>query len=134
MELQTGLDWLLLDYEAHRQMQTFVRTLNRFYRDHPAMWEIDDSWSGFQWIASDDSEQSVISFQRIAKDGRHLVVICNFLPVGRENYRIGAPDGMASYHEVLSTDGTDFGGEGRHNPGEIPCEEVPCTATQPRLR
>ncbi len=120
-----GLDWLLLDYEAHRQMQTFVRTLNRFYRDHPAMWEIDDSWSGFQWIASDDSEQSVISFQRIAKDGRHLVVICNFLPVGRENYRIGAPDGMASYHEVLSTDGTDFGGEGRHNPGEIPCEEVP---------
>ncbi len=106
------LDWLLLEYERHQQMQNYVRTLNHFYLDHAALWQIDYSWEGFQWIANDDKDQSVIAFRRIDASGHELVVICNFVPVTRENYRIGVPF-AGTYKVVLNSDAADFGGEGR---------------------
>ena len=66
------LDWLLLDYDMHRKLKEFSRTLNRFYKRNPAMWEIDYSWEGFSWISSDDSANSVIAFRRMSAGQGHL--------------------------------------------------------------
>lgn len=103
------LDWLLLQYEKHKQMQGFVRTLNKHYLENRALWEIDDSWQGFSWIANDDNEQSVIAFTRQDKDGNQTVAVCNFVPVERVEYRIGVPQ-AGTYKIVLNTDDSAFGG------------------------
>ena len=79
-----GLDWVLLDYDRHRQMQAFVRELNHFYLEHPQLWENDSDWDGFQWIDCDDRDRSIVTFRRISRSGKELVVICNFCPVVRE--------------------------------------------------
>ena len=105
------LDWLLLDYDMHRKLKEFSRTLNRFYKRNPAMWEIDYSWEGFSWISSDDSANSVIAFRRMDKKGDELIAVCNFTPVTRESYRIGVPD-KGTYRIVLNTDSVEFGGSG----------------------
>ena len=105
------LDWLLLDYDMHRKLKEFSRTLNRFYKRNPAMWEIDYSWEGFSWISSDDSANSVIAFRRMDKKGDELIAVCNFTPVTRENYRIGVPN-KGTYRIVLNTDSVEFGGSG----------------------
>ena len=108
---QQGLDWLLLGYDKHRQMQEFVRVLNHFYRAHPAMWEDDQDWNGFRWLACDDADQSVVAFRRISRTGRELIVVCNFCPVLREDYRLGLPK-AGWYVPVLNTDDARFGGYG----------------------
>lgn len=85
------LDWSLLDYEMHQKFHLFIRELNHFYLDSPELWEQDDSWEGFQWIQPDDAINNIISFRRIDKRGRELIIACNFSPVDREEYRIGVP-------------------------------------------
>ena len=106
-----GLDWLLLGYDRHRQMQDFVRTLNRLYLDTPALWENDSDWGGFQWIAPDDCDNSVISFRRLSRKGQEVLVICNFCPVLREGYRLGVPK-AGWYVPILNSDDEKFGGAG----------------------
>ncbi|MBE7043205.1 MAG: 1,4-alpha-glucan branching protein GlgB, partial [Ruminococcaceae bacterium] len=82
------LDWLLLDYPNHKQMQQYVKDLNQFYLEHPSLWKNDVNWDGFQWLTNDDRDQSVIAFCR--SDGEEeLMIICNFCPVQRKQYRIG---------------------------------------------
>ena len=122
-DYESGLDWLLLDYESHRMLQHFVRSLNQFYREKPALWDNDFSWDGFSWIAHDDYAQSIIVFRRIDHKGRELAVLCNFTPVERKPYRIGVPV-FGSYAEVFSTDASEFGGTGISN-GTIDSEPVP---------
>ena len=106
-----GLDWVLLDYDRHRQMQAFVRELNHFYLEHPQLWENDSDWDGFQWIYCDDRDRSIVTFRRISRSGKELVVICNFCPVVRERYRVGLPK-AGWYVPVLNTDEARFGGYG----------------------
>ena len=106
-----GLDWVLLDYDRHRQMQAFVRELNHFYLEHPQLWENDSDWDGFQWIGCDDRDRSIVTFRRISRSGKELVVICNFCPVVRERYRVGLPK-AGWYVPVLNTDEARFGGYG----------------------
>ena len=103
------LDWMLLDYDKHAELQNYVRTLNAFYKEHPALWQIDYSWEGFQWIVPDDSQQSVIAFLRKDSAGKQILVICNFNPVLREGYTLGAPV-SGTYKEVLNSDDEAFGG------------------------
>ena len=110
------LDWLLLDYEAHRQMQTFVRELNHFYKEHSPLWQRDFSWEGFSWISSDDKDQSVIAFRRIDDRGKELIAVCNFVPVERGEYRIGLPY-HGNYRRVFTTNETRFGGDGAGTDG-----------------
>ena len=104
-----GLDWLLLDYEKHRQLQAFSKELNHFYTAHPALWQIDYSWEGFQWISSDDNSNSVIAFRRIDRDGKDLITVFNFTPNDHEDYRIGVPE-KGTYKVVMDTALKKYGG------------------------
>ena len=120
-----SLDWHLLKWEDHQQMQRFVRDLNHFYQREPALYEVDYSWEGFQWIDFTDAEQSVLSFQRRANDpAEMLVFVCNFTPVVRESYRVGLPLGGA-YREVINSDGVEYGGSGVTNDGLVFAEALP---------
>ena len=109
-DYKKGLDWLLLDYEAHRNMQNYVAQLNKFYLKSPELWEIDYSWDGFSWISNDDNSQSIISFRRIDKSGNEIITVCNFVPVDREDYRIGVPR-AGSYRRIFCSDDAKFGGK-----------------------
>ncbi len=108
---QTQLDWYLLEEPEHKRMQHFTKTLNKLYLDTNALWDNDDSWGGFSWISHDDYRQSVIAFRRIADDGSEIVVVCNFVPVAREDYKIGVPF-EGRYELFFSTDAKEFGGNG----------------------
>ena len=109
------LDWMLLGYDKHTELQTYVKTLNKFYKDNPAFWQIDYSWEGFQWIVPDDSRQSVVAFLRKDASGKQILVVCNFNPVLREGYTLGAPN-SGTYKEILNSDDEAFGGSGSvHN-------------------
>jgi 1,4-alpha-glucan branching enzyme len=103
------LPWHLEQLAPHQGVQRLVRDLNRVYRAFPALHEQDVQSEGFEWIAHDDSAQSVIAFQRRAKDGRAVVVVCNFTPVPRPGYRIGVPVAGA-WREVINTDNGVYGG------------------------
>jgi len=109
---QEGLDWCLLDYENNGQLQKFNRQLNKFYIKNPPMWENDHSWGGFKWISNDDYKQSVISFRRIDEEDNEIIVVCNFVPVERENYCIGVPF-EGEYKLVFNSDDAAFGGSGK---------------------
>ena len=109
------LDWMLLGYDKHTELQTYVKMLNAFYKEHPAFWQIDYSWEGFQWIVPDDFQQSVVAFLRKDAAGKQILVVCNFNPVLREGYTLGAPV-SGTYKEVLNSDDEAFGGSGTvHN-------------------
>ncbi len=126
------LDWLLLQYESHRQLQAYTKAVNKFYLDNPAFWQVEDSWDGFQWIAHDDHDQSIIAFRRMDEKGREVVVVCNFTPNARENYRIGVPE-AEEYQEAFNSDHPDFGGSGVLNIGPLVPEEVPMHGFQTSL-
>jgi 1,4-alpha-glucan branching enzyme len=120
-----SLDWHLLEEPPHRGLQSWVEDLNRFYRGQPALYELDFEPSGFEWIDSADYEQSVLSFLRKAKsDEDTLVVVCNFTPVLRRDYRVGLPSG-GCWAEVLNSDLKEYGGSGQSNPGDLIAEPVP---------
>ena len=104
-----GLDWMLLDYEKHRKMQHFVRTLNHFYLDHRCLWENDSDWDGFRWLSCDDRDNSIVAFRRISRKGQELIAVCNFCPVLRESYRLPLPK-AGWYKPILNTDDAAFGG------------------------
>ena len=112
------LQWNLLSYDKHRQLNDFFKAANKFYRDTPAMHQNDYDWNGFQWVALDDYQNSVIAFRRIADDGSEILCVCNFQPVTRENYRVGVPV-YGVYKEVFNSEAEEWGGTGIGNPGEI---------------
>ena len=118
------LDWLLLSYDAHKNMKEFVKNLNKFYLNNSELWEIDFSWEGFEWISNDDNAQSIIAFRRKNKAGEEILAVCNFVPVARENYRIGVPK-KGSYRRVLCTDDIKFGGNTAISSGGYKAEEIP---------
>jgi 1,4-alpha-glucan branching enzyme len=107
---EQGLDWLLLDYEKHKKLQSFTRDLNTFYKEHSELWEIDYSWEGFQWISSDDNSNSVIAFRRINKAGEELITVFNWTPNGFDSYKIGVPQ-EGTYKVVLDTSLQKYGGD-----------------------
>lgn len=112
---QEQLDWLLLDYDSHRGMLAYTAALNKLYRSEKALWELDHSQEGYQWIDADDNEQSVISYLRKGKKpGDTLLFIINFQPVQRQQYRIGVPR-PGTYEELFSSEDVAFGGSGIHN-------------------
>lgn len=105
------LDWLLLDYDQHRLMKNYVKSLNKFYLTHKALYENDCDWNGFKWVVVDDCYQNVFAFNRYDKSGNYVLCIVNFSPVTRANYKIGVPD-EGEYKISFNSDDEEFGGDG----------------------
>ena len=118
------LDWLLLDYEAHRQLKSYVSALNKFYLANSPLWEIDYSWEGFSWIVSDDSSNSVVAYVRRDKKENELIALCNFTSVTRQKYRIGVPK-PGTYRVVFSSALPEFGGKGESTVGSVRAKKKP---------
>jgi 1,4-alpha-glucan branching enzyme len=106
---EQSLDWGLLEQPAHAGVQRLVRDLNRCYQAHPELHELDHDPAGFAWISHQDASQSVIAFERRARSGAALVVVCNFTPVPRAGYRIGVPK-ASGWRVLLNTDQGIYGG------------------------
>ncbi len=120
-----SLDWHLTQYDEHRQLQALVRDLNRIYRAEPALWEADNDPAGFHFIDADNSDENVIAFMRIPKNGaRRIICVCNFSPVVRDDYRIGVPV-PGNYQELLNTDSQWYGGSNVGNRGSVEAEAIP---------
>jgi 1,4-alpha-glucan branching enzyme len=114
-----SLEWHVLQYPLHAGVQRWVKDLNRFYRATPALFERDFSGDGFEWIDANDSDTSVLSFIRKGSRPEDVaVVVCNFTPVPRENYRVGVPRG-GCWRERLNSDAQDYGGSGMGNFGSV---------------
>ena len=109
------LDWMVLGFAMHANLRRYVQELNRYYRQDRALWQCDETWPGFEWIDCDDHRQSIISFIRKSGDGEFTIILCNFIPVVRHEYRIGVPQ-PGRYREVLNSDLSQYGGSGQHNP------------------
>ncbi|MBR3738085.1 MAG: alpha amylase C-terminal domain-containing protein, partial [Eubacterium sp.] len=105
-----GLDWLLLDFDKHKKLQNFTKELNKFYKEHSELWEIDYSWDGFQWISSEDNCNSVIAFRRLNKKGEDIIAVFNWTPNSFESYRIGVPE-KGTYKVIFDTSLQKFGGD-----------------------
>jgi len=118
------LEWRLLQYPIHYKLQTMVKELNWLYRREPALFEVDDSYQGFEWIDLQDAESSIITFIRFARNREDFIVFaCNFTPVPREGYRIGVPK-PGLYRELFNTDSELFGGANLGNAGAVMAEEI----------
>jgi 1,4-alpha-glucan branching enzyme len=118
------LDWSLLQHDAHRGVQQWVRDLNALYCDQGSLHRTDADSRGFAWIDCLDMESSIVSFLRRA-DGEHdLIFACNFTPVPREIYRLGVPR-AGRYRELLNSDAVSYGGSGLGNSGEVMAHETP---------
>lgn len=118
------LEWELLQYKEHKQMRDFFKAVNQFYISRPELWQCDFGWDGFSWISNDDYSQSVIAFRRFDKEGNDIIAVCNFLPVQRENYRIGVPF-AGTYEEIFTSDASEFGGGGFTNGKSIKTTDEP---------
>jgi 1,4-alpha-glucan branching enzyme len=120
---ERGLDWWVLDYEFHAGLQRLVRDLNRAYREHPALWQADNSPQGFGWIDANDAAGNTLTFLRFAP-GSDRVVAClaNFSGGPHTRYRVGLPR-AGRWREVVNTDAYDYGGSGTGNLGTV--EAVP---------
>jgi 1,4-alpha-glucan branching enzyme len=120
-----SLEWNHLQCSFHQEIQRWVRDLNYFYRSEPALYELDFSCDGFRWIDFHDWEESVISFLRKGKNANELIlVVCNFTPVPRHNYRIGVPKG-GLWQEMLNSDAKEYGGSGHGNLGGVEATPFP---------
>ncbi len=122
---ESSVEWHLTQYPLHAGLKLWVTDLNRLYRNEPALHEVDFSASGFEWIDCGDSDQSVVSLLRWGKSGDSVVmVVCNFTPVPRHNYRVGVPF-KGKWQEILNSDGRDYGGSGQGNLGGVEAVPIP---------
>ena len=103
-----SLDWHLLQYADHQEMQAYVKELNHLYAEESAFWAEDFDPNGFQWIECDDAESSIVSFVRRSQE-KELVFLCNFTPVVHRGFSLGVPQ-EGVYHERLNSDAARFGG------------------------
>jgi 1,4-alpha-glucan branching enzyme len=118
---EDSLEWHVAEQHAeHRGVQRWVADLNSFYRKNKALHGSDFSADGFRWVRRGDWEQSVLGFLR-----NEILVVLNFTPVLRHNYRIGVPRG-GRWREALNSDAADYGGSGVGNFGGVEAEAVPC--------
>lgn len=121
---QGELDWFLLDYDSHYGLQQYTAALNQFYLREPALWELDHSRDGYEWINPDDAGQSVICYLRKGKRVKDtLLVVINFQPVARPVYRVGVPKpGM--YEQMFSSVIPELDAQGREVKAAKSSEEV----------
>jgi 1,4-alpha-glucan branching enzyme len=120
-----ALEWGLEQSPPHRGVQRLLSDLNRLHTSERALFEVDFEWAGFEWIDANDSANSVLSFVRRAKDpDDFVIVVCNFTPVPREEYRVGVP-AAGFYREILNTDSSHYEGSDAGNSGGVRAEPIP---------
>ncbi len=122
---EESLDWHLLDYPLHAGLRQWMKDLNRLYRSERALHELDFESAGFEWIDCNDSEHSVLSLlRRACSTDESVIVVCNFTPLPRFNYRIGVSS-EGYWREILNSDGQNYGGSGHGNLGGVETSPVP---------
>ncbi|MCR5687090.1 MAG: 1,4-alpha-glucan branching protein GlgB [Lachnospiraceae bacterium] len=109
-----GVQHELLQYDDHRKINEFLRHLNEFYRNTPALYELDNDIDGFEWINNISANETIIVFLRKDKQGNCILVVCNFADRSRSDYKIGVPF-SGKYKEIFSTEDVSFGGGGGNN-------------------
>jgi 1,4-alpha-glucan branching enzyme len=120
-----SVEWTLEDSPPHRGIQRLVADLNRLHNTERPLYEVDFEWTGFEWIDANDAPGSVLSFLRRAKNADNfVVVVCNFTPVLREEYRVGVPR-AGFYREILNTDSKFYEGTDAGNAGGVSAEPIP---------
>ena len=120
------LDWFLLENDLNSGMKEYVKELLSMYRKYPCLYEIDNDWSGFEWVNADDAERSTYSFIRKTADGKkNLLFVLNMTPVERKEYSVGVPK-KKKYKLVLNSAEKRFGGNGEEVPAEISAIAEPC--------
>jgi 1,4-alpha-glucan branching enzyme len=117
----TQLDWELLKLPRHDGLRRLVQHLNYVYQNEPALWQLDDTYDGFEWIDFHDADNSVVSFLRKSRDGDVVAFVVNATPVVRYNYRLGVPE-PGFYREIINTDGETYGGSNVGNLGGLQSE------------
>ena len=117
----TQLDWQLLELPRHDGLHRLVQHLNYTYKNEPALWQLDDTYDGFDWIDFHDAENSVVSFLRKSQEGDIVAFVVNATPVVRYNYRLGVPE-SGFYREIINTDGETYGGSNIGNLGGVQSE------------
>ena len=105
-----GIETFLMQYPMHKKLQTAVKELNYIYKTTPALYEIEDSWDGFEWLAADDADRNFLAYQRKDRQGETVVVMLNFSGEYYRNYRLGLPKGK--YQVIFNSDAVRFGGNG----------------------
>jgi len=129
-----SLDWHLLQDSAHIGIRRYVQALNWHVRHEPALHALDFDPAGFRWIDCNDNENSVISLLRFGRNRREtLVLVFNFTPVPRANYRIGVPD-AGRYLELLNSDSDVYGGSNAGNAGGVDSEPMPAHGFEQSIR
>jgi 1,4-alpha-glucan branching enzyme len=122
---EKSLDWHLLDHPLHQGAQHLVRDLNRLYREVKALHRRDSEPEGFQWLKSDDAEKSVLAYARFgSEEDAPAITLCNFTPLPRQGYRIGAPK-SGRWREALNTDARIYGGSNLGNQGQVTTDGTP---------
>ncbi len=120
-----SLEWHVLQYPLHAGVRQWLRDLNAFYRQTPALYQRDFTPEGFEWIDCNDSDDSTLSYVRKGHSPEDVVVVvCNFTPMPRENYRIGVPRG-GTWRERLNSDAREYGGGGIGNFGVVEAAPLP---------
>jgi 1,4-alpha-glucan branching enzyme len=114
----SSLDWHLTQFDRHAQVQLLVSRLNQFYRELPALHARDYEAAGFEWVKLHDSDNSILAYLRRGADGEVVLVVANFTPVPREDYKVGVPVG-GGWEEFFNSDATEFGGSGFGNAGFV---------------
>ena len=120
------LDWFLLQNDLNAGMQRYFAELLKIYRKYPCMYEIDDSWDGFEWINADDKDRSIYSFfRKCDSDKKRLLFILNMTPVEYKDYRLGVPE-KGSYKVLLNSTDPEFGGAGSEVPKVLKAVKGDC--------
>jgi len=122
---EDSLEWHVLDLDPrHEGVQRWVADLNRVYRENPSLYAKDFSNEGFRWVNRGDWEQSALSFLRQDSNSPPVLVVCNFTPMPRHNYRVGVPRG-GRWRELLNSDASYYGGSGMGNQGGVDAQPMP---------
>lgn len=108
-DYENQLEWFMLGYDKHRELQKFTSAINHLYLSAPALWEIDGSWDGFEWISADDASRNVIAYKRRDLAGNEVYVIINFSGAEWQDYRIPVPV-KGKYRVLINSAWTCFGG------------------------
>jgi len=119
-----SLEWHVLQYPLHAGVKQWVRDINQVYRDSPALYALDFSNEGFQWVDCNDAQASTLAYLRKGRNGEQVLVVCNFTPMPRDNYIVGAPR-AGRWRERLNSDAKEYGGSGIGNFGSIETSPLP---------